>query len=167
MKKLRVGGEAAIIIKNTFLTNEPSGATGGIRRQLLENFNLHTILDLPGGVFSATGSTGVQTVVLFFRKGEPTKNIFYYQLNVGRNLGKSSPLKVNDMTDFLEKYKSREVGTNSWFVSINDVDSKTLDIGVNNPTEYKDEDSKSPSQILEDINLIETDIAKILSELKV
>lgn len=66
MKKLRVGGEAAVVIKNTFLTNEPTGATGAIRRSLTENFNLHTILDLPGGVFAANSSTGVKTVVLFF-----------------------------------------------------------------------------------------------------
>ncbi|HRL00771.1 MAG TPA: N-6 DNA methylase, partial [Trichococcus flocculiformis] len=75
MKKLRAGGEAAIVIKNTFLTNEPTGATGRIRKELLENFNVHTILDLPGGVFSATGTTGVKTVVLFMRKGEPTREI--------------------------------------------------------------------------------------------
>ena len=167
MKKLRVGGEAAIVIKNTFLTNEPTGATGAIRRQLLENFNLHTILDLPGGVFSATGSTGVKTVVLFFRKGEPTKNIFYYQLNAGRNLGKTAPLNINDMADFIEKYESRDDSTNSWLVSIDNIDRYTLDLSVKNPNVAEAEAPKNPEEILADIMKIDSEIAKILTEIEV
>lgn len=165
MKKLRVGGEAAIVIKNTFLTNEPTGATGKIRQQLLENFNLHTVLDLPGGVFSATGSTGVKTVVLFFRKGEPTKNIFYYQLNVGRSLGKTAPLNMNDMADFLAKYQSRETSENSWTVSIEDVDKATLDLGVKNPHDPEVEELKLPKEIMEDIKNIDIKIADILKDI--
>jgi type I restriction enzyme M protein len=166
MKKLRVGGEAAIVIKNTFLTNESTGATGKIRQQLLENFNLHTILDLPGGIFSATGSTGVKTVVLFFRKGEPTRDIYYYQLNVGRNLGKTSPLNVNDMADFLEKYQSREPSKNSWTVSIDNINKTTLDLGVQNPNELEAEELKSPEEILEDIKKIDNEVASILAEIE-
>jgi len=167
MKKLRVGGEAAIVIKNTFLTNEPTGATGAIRRQLLENFNLHTILDLPGGVFSATGSTGVKTVVLFFRKGEPTKNILYYQLNIDRNLGKTAPLTIADMSDFLEKYQNRESGEDSWVVSIDDIDKSTIDIGVRNPNIAEVEEQKSPKEILEDIKKIDADIATLLEKIEI
>ena len=166
MKKLRTGGEAAIVIKNTFLTNEPTGATGNIRRQLLENFNLHTILDLPGGVFSATGSTGVKTVVLFFRKGEPTKQIWYYQLNPGRNLGKTNPLNLNDFSDFLAKYKTRETSTQSWNVSVTDIDSATIDLGVNNPNKPESEVLKSPKEILEEIKKIDFKITHILSEME-
>ncbi len=166
MKKLRVGGEAAIVIKNTFLTNETSGATGKIRRELLENFNLHTILDLPGGVFSATGSTGVKTVVLFFRKGEPTKNIFYYQLNAGRSLGKTTPLNMNDMADFLEKYRSRETSENSWTVLIDDIDRNKIDLGVSNPYKAEVKELKSPREILQDIKNTDFNISKILSEIE-
>jgi type I restriction enzyme M protein len=167
MKKLRTGGEAAIVIKNTFLTSEPSGATGSIRRQLLENFNLHTILDLPGGIFSATGSTGVKTVVLFFRKGEPTKDILYYQLDVGRNLGKTSPLNINDMSDFLDKYQSRTASENSWIVSIDDINNVTLDLGVTNPYQEKQTELKTPFEIITEIKRIDAEVSKILSELEV
>ncbi|MDN5275239.1 MAG: hsdM [Candidatus Saccharibacteria bacterium] len=163
MKKLRVGGEAAIVIKNTFLTNEPTGATGVIRRQLLENFNLHTILDLPGGVFSATGSTGVKTVVLFFRKGESTKEILYYQLNVGRNLGKTRPLNQGDLADFLDCYKTRRSDENSWIVPIGDISKATLDLGVKNPSEPEVKELKSPKEILIDIRAIDEEIARILT----
>jgi type I restriction enzyme M protein len=167
MKKMRVGGEAAIVIKNTFLTNEPNGATGAIRRQILENFNLHTILDLPGGVFSATGSTGVKTVVLFLRKGEPTKEILYYQLNPGRNLGKTAPLNKNDMAEFLDIYKSRSSSENSWIVPIDDIDKNSLDLGVKNPIVIEEGESKSAEMILEDIKRLDITIASILAEIEV
>lgn len=71
MKKLKAGGRAGIVIKNTFLSNTDN-ASVSVRKELLENFNLETVLDLPGGVFQGAG---VKTVVLFFTKGEATKNI--------------------------------------------------------------------------------------------
>jgi len=167
MKKLRSGGEAAIVIKNTFLTNEPTGATGAIRRELLENFNLHTVLDLPGGVFSATGSTGVKTVILFFRKGEPTKEIWYYQLKPGRNLGKTNPLNIHDFDDFLAKNKTRVTSEQSWTVNIADVDQSTFDLGVNNPHEPETEALKTPQEILEDIKQIDEEIVNILEGIEI
>jgi type I restriction enzyme M protein len=166
MKKLRAGGEAAIVIKNTFLTNEPTGATGRIRKELLENFNVHTILDLPGGVFSATGTTGVKTVVLFMRKGEPTREIWYYQLDPGRNLGKTNPLNLADFDDFLAKYKTRETSGNSWTVAAEDINQSTYDLGVRNPHTPEVEALKSPAEILADIKSIDTEIAKIIDEIK-
>lgn len=166
MKKLRTGGEAAVVIKNTFLTNEPTGATGKIRRELLQGFNLHTILDLPGGVFSATGSTGVKTVVLFFRKGEPTREIWYYQLNPGRSLGKTNPLNIHDFDDFLAKFKTRETSEQSWTVGAEDLDQDTYDLGVKNPHEPETEALKNPAEILADIKTIDIEIAKILDDIK-
>lgn len=165
MKKLKPGGESAIVIKNTFLTNEPGGATGSIRKELLGDYNLHTILDLPGGVFKANSSAGVKTVVLFFKKGQPTKDIWYYQLNVGRSLGKTAPLNETDMADFLAKYKTRETSERSWLVNIADVDHQTYDLGVKNPNEPEAENLKSPSEILEEIQEIDKKTSEILRDL--
>ena len=95
------GGNAGVVIKNTFLSN---GDATEVRRELLESCNLYAILDLPAKVFSA----GVKTVVLFFKKGEPTKKIWYYQLNLDRNLGKTPPLNENDLADFLECFKGQK-----------------------------------------------------------
>ena len=88
IKNLKNGGRAAIVIKNTFLTNDDN-ATKAIRQELLSECNLHTILDMPQGTFLGAG---VKTVILFFNKGESTKDIWFYQLNPGRNLGKTNPL---------------------------------------------------------------------------
>ncbi len=103
IKILKAGGKAGVVIKNTFLSNTDN-ATVAIRKTLLENCNLHTVLDLPGGTFTGAG---VKTVVLFFEKGKPTQNIWFYQLNLDRNLGKTNPLNENDLEEFVALYASR------------------------------------------------------------
>ncbi|MCH9028757.1 MAG: N-6 DNA methylase, partial [Bacteroidetes bacterium] len=92
IKILKAGGKAGIVIKNTFLSNTDN-ASISLRKLLLESCNLHTVIDLPGGVFTGAG---VKTVVLFFEKGAPTKGVWFYQLNLDRNLGKTNPLNEND-----------------------------------------------------------------------
>jgi type I restriction enzyme M protein len=95
---LKAGGKAGVVIKNTFLSNTDN-ATVAIRKTLLENCNLHTVLDLPGGTFTGAG---VKTVVLFFEKGKATQKVWFYQLNLDRNLGKTNPLNENDLAEFVE-----------------------------------------------------------------
>ncbi len=80
IKKLKAGGRAAIVIKNTFLSNTDN-ASVALRKELLENCNLHTVLDVPHGSFQGSG---VKTVVLFFEKGAPTRKIWYYKARPDR-----------------------------------------------------------------------------------
>ena len=112
IKMLKVNGRAGIVIKNTFLSN---GDAAAVRRKLLEDCNLHTILDLPQGVFTGAG---VKTVVLFFTKGEPTRRIWYYQLNLGRTLGKTNPLSEADLKDFVALQKTQAESENSWTLDV-------------------------------------------------
>src|SRR6266700_1739929 len=88
VKMLKAGGRGGVVIKNTFLSNTDN-ASVSLRKLLLESCNLYTVLDCPGGVFQGAG---VKTVVLFFEKGSKTRKIWYYQLDPGRNLGKTNPL---------------------------------------------------------------------------
>ena len=97
IKILKAGGKAGIVIKNTFLSNTDN-ASVSLRKLLLESCNLHTVLDLPGGVFAGAG---VKTVVLFFEKGASTKKVWFYQLNLTRNLGKGNPLSEADLAEFV------------------------------------------------------------------
>ncbi|HNS81792.1 MAG TPA: N-6 DNA methylase, partial [Kiritimatiellia bacterium] len=85
IKILKAGGRAGVVIKNTFLSNTDN-ASVSLRKLLLESCNLHTVLDCPGGTFLGAG---VKTVVLFFEKGTKTRKIWYYQLDPGRNMGKT------------------------------------------------------------------------------
>jgi type I restriction enzyme M protein len=110
IKKLKAGGRCGVVIKNTFLSNEDK-ASIAIRKQLLEECNLFAVLDLPGGAFLGTG---VKTVVLFFEKGKPTTNIWYYQFNKNRTLGKKNPLNLKDLEEFNVFFKVRQISINSW-----------------------------------------------------
>ena len=130
IKRLKPGGRAAVVIKNTFLSNSDN-ASKALRQQLLTDCDLYTILDCPGGTFQGAG---VKTVVLFFEKGKPTQNIWYYQLDPGRNLGKTNPLNDVDMAEFVTLQKKREDSDQSWTVKRLDVDPDSgYDLSVKNP----------------------------------
>lgn len=159
IRMLKAGGKGGIVIKNTFLSNTDN-ASVALRKYLLESCNLHTVLDLPGGVFTGAG---VKTVVLFFEKGAPTRNVWYYQLNLGRNLGKTNPLSEADLADFLELQKTKSDTENSWTLSVADVDPATFDISVKNPNKKDETVLRSPQEILDEIRALDAESAEMLS----
>lgn len=159
IKKLKVGGRAAIIIKNTFLSN---GDAKNLRKQILEDCNLHTILDLPAKVFTA----GVKTVVLFFEKGQPTKDIWYYQLNLDRTLGKTNALNEKDLEQFVELCKKRSNTENSWLINLKDVDANNWDLTTSNPNKKDTSDKRTPEQILAEIEKLHSDTINAVEAIK-
>lgn len=159
IKSLKAGGMAGIVIKNTFLSN---GDAKEVRRELLESCNLYAVLDLPAKVFTA----GVKTVVLFFKKGEPTKKIWYYQLNLDRNLGKTNPLNENDLADFLTQLNGFKDSDNSWTINVSDVDSETLDLSVKNPNKKDEIIYREPKEIITEIEHLDTQSAEIIAKIK-
>jgi len=159
IKKLKIGGRAAIIIKNTFLSN---GDAKNLRKQILEDCNLHTILDLPAKVFTA----GVKTVVLFFEKGQPTKDIWYYQLNLDRTLGKTNPLNEKDLEEFVTLYKKRSNTENSWLINLKNVDTNNWDLTATNPNKKDTSDKRTPEQILAEIEKLDKEVAEALAIIK-
>ena len=160
MRMLKKGGRAGIVVKNTFLSNSDAA---NLRKEFLETFSLFAVLDLPSKVFQA----GVKTVVLFFEKGKPTENIWYYQLNLNRNLGKTNPLNEKDLEDFLNCFEDRRVGENSWIVNIEDVDKNSYDLSVKNQNRNEESILEEPEDIIENILGIEEENKNILEELKV
>src|SRR3954452_21795100 len=129
IKSLKAGGRAAIVIKNTFLSNADN-ASLALRKELLENCNLHTVLDMPGGTFQGAG---VKTVVLFFAKGAPTQKIWFYKLNPGRSLGKTNPLNDDDLKEFVTLQAKFKESDNSWVVEAKTIDKTPFDLSVKNP----------------------------------
>lgn len=162
IKILKAGGRAGVVIKNTFLSNTDN-ASVSLRKQLLETCNLHTVLDLPGGTFTGAG---VKTVVLFFEKGAPTKKVWFYQLNLERNLGKTNPLNENDLADFVRLQKSKADSENSWTVNIADVDPASFDLSVKNPHKQADSALRAPLTILDEMKSLDEESAKILKSIK-
>jgi type I restriction enzyme M protein len=143
IKMLRQGGRAAVVIKNTFLSNSDN-ASRAIRRELLSSCNLHTVLDCPGGTFIGAG---VKTVVLFFEKGQPTEKIWYYQLDPDRNLGKTNPLNDDDLKEFVDLQATFAETEKSWLLDLADVDPETFDLSVKNPNAPEEAPLRDPRKL--------------------
>jgi type I restriction enzyme M protein len=158
MKILKAGGKCGVVIKNTFLSN---GDAKALRKTLLESCNLHTVLDLPGGAFTGAG---VKTVVLFFEKGAPTRKVWYYQLNLDRNLGKTNPLNENDLAEFVGLQKVKAESDNSWTLSIDAVDKTTFDLSAKNPNLTEETALRSPMEILKEIKALDAESDEILKK---
>jgi type I restriction enzyme M protein len=159
---LRAGGRAGIVIKNTFLSNTDN-ASVSLRKMLLENCDLHSVLDLPGGVFTGAG---VKTVVLFFEKGKPTKKVWYYQLNLDRNLGKTNPLNEDDLAAFVKLQKTKADSANSWSVKIADVDIGTWELSVKNPNGKDEVVLRDPKEIIDEMRELDKESAEILKVIR-
>jgi type I restriction enzyme M protein len=162
IKIMKAGGKAGIVIKNTFLSNTDN-ASIAIRKELLENCNLHTVLDLPGGAFTGAG---VKTVVLFFNKGESTKKIWFYQLNLDRNLGKTNPLNEKDLADFVALQKTKAESENSWNVRLSDVDKNTFDLSAKNPNTPEETPLRQPKEILKAMATLDKETNNILKSIE-
>ena len=162
IKYLKAGGRAAVVIKNTFLSNSDN-ASRSLRRELLETSNLHTVLDCPGGTFLGAG---VKTVVLFFEKGAPTRKIWYYQLDPGRSLGKTNPLNDDDLKEFVELQASFSDSDHSWTVDVKDVDPETMDLSVRNPNKEDERPLRDPEVIINEIQMLDKESEEILEEIR-
>ena len=162
IKILKAGGRAGIVIKNTFLSNTDN-ASVSLRKLLLESCNLHTVLDCPQGTFQGAG---VKTVVLFFEKGAPTRKIWYYQLDPGRTLGKTTPLNDGDLAEFVELQKTFSDSPKSWTVDIASVDTTTYDLSVKNPNGGEDVVHRSPAEIMDEIEALDTESAEVLERIR-
>lgn len=162
IKSLKTGGRAAIVIKNTFLSNTDNAAVS-LRKLLLNGSNLHTVLDMPSGTFLGAG---VKTVVLFFQKGEPTKKIWYYQLNPGRNMGKTNPLNDKDMAAFIQLQTDKPETEQSWTLNLADIDETTLDLSVKNPNTPKAAPLREPREILAQMQALDKATQDLLVEIE-
>lgn len=162
IKFMKAGGRGAVVIKNTFLSNSDN-ASKALRQELLESSNLHTVLDCPSGTFLGAG---VKTVVLFFNKGEPTKKVWYYQLDPGRNMGKTNSLNDDDLKKFVEFQASFADSDKSWSVDVKDIDSNGFDLSVKNPNKAEEAPLREPQEILAEIAALDLESAKVLEGIR-
>jgi type I restriction enzyme M protein len=162
IKILRAGGRGGIVIKNTFLSNTDN-ASVSLRKLLLESCNLHTVLDCPGGTFQGAG---VKTVVLLFEKGAPTRTVWYYQLNPGRNLGKTNPLNDEDLAEFVKLQKTIADSPRSWSVSAKEINQTTFDLSVKNPNYGEEVKHRTPREIMDEMAALDAESAEVLEQIK-
>ncbi len=162
IKKLKNGGRGGVIIKNTLL-NASDNQSIDLRKQLLNDCNLYAVLDLPQGTFHGAG---VKTIVLFFEKGKKTKKILIYKLNPGRSLGKTNPLNSKDLQEFCDVMVDNKDCINAWYIDVDELNEKTLEISTINPKIKKVIDTRLPGEIITSINKIEEELKNNLREIK-
>ncbi len=162
IKSLKAGGRAAIVIKNTFLSNGDN-ASVSLRRQLLTSCNLHTVLDMPQGTFQGAG---VKTIVLFFEKGAPSRSIWFYKLDPGRSLGKTNALNDEDLVEFVERQATFAESPKSWSVDAASLDKATFDLSIKNPNNGDDATHRSPQEIMDEIAALDVESAQVLETIR-
>jgi type I restriction enzyme M protein len=170
MRKLKTKGKCGIVQPDGTLFRT-SGAYKQVKKELLENCNLHTIISLPSGVFacvSPKGGSGPKTNLLFFEKGIPTKEIWYYELTPpnGKNYTRNNPIKDEDLQDAYKKWGKREVSKNSWTVKIEDIIKRDYDLSAKNPNKIKGVSYQKPEKLVKNVIEEERKIEKILGEIK-
>lgn len=111
---------------------------------MLENFNLHSIISLPAGVFLPY--SGVKTNIIFFDRNGPTKDIWYYEIDLGRKLTKNKPITYEEIKNIPELLKERKISENSWIIKVEDI--KDYDLSAKNPNKNKEEILRSPEEII-------------------
>jgi type I restriction enzyme M protein len=162
IKMVKAGGRGGVVIKNTFLSNTDN-ASVSLRKLLLESCNLHTVLDCPGGTFQGAG---VKTVMLFFEKGAPTRKVWFYQLDPGRNLGKTNPLNDDDLSEFVQLQKTKADSAKSWSVDVGGIDTATYDLSVKNPNGGEEVTHRSPQKIMDEIAALDAESAEVLGNIR-
>jgi type I restriction enzyme M protein len=167
MANLAKGGRAAVVIPEGVLFR--GGPDQKVRKELLEQFNVHTILSLPAGCFLPY--TGVKTNVIFFDRpedGSVTDSIWYYELtNDGFELKQTrKPIAGNQLPDFLSKWQSCEEGENSWLVPLEDVMAKGYDLSAKNPNKVEDYEHRPALELVQSIKTKEARISELLDELE-
>jgi len=168
MKKLKRDGRCGIVVPEGVLFR--GDAFAQVKKELLENFNLHTIVSLPSGVFANVTSSGQgpKTNLLFFDRTHPTKEIWYYEhVPAGdKKYTKANPITDDDLKDCYEKWKKREVSESSWVVSVEEIIKRGYDLTAKNPNRKEEFEYKSPEELIASVLEKEKAILKIAEEVQ-
>jgi type I restriction enzyme M protein len=162
---LKDGGRAGIVLPDGSLFGE--GVISKIREKLLTECNLHTIVRLPSGVFSPYA--GVNTNLLFFEKGKPTKEVWYYQMQLPTGLraySKTKPIRDEEF-EIVKKwwdYRSKN-SPNAWKVSIEEIKAKNWNLDFKNPNVGEVEKQFSSKELVERILEKEKNVISLLKKL--
>jgi type I restriction enzyme M protein len=151
MRLLRDEGRCGIVLPDGFLFGE--GVKTRIKEKLLEEFNLHTIVRLPNGVFNPY--TGIRTNLLFFEKGKPTKEIWYFEhpLPEGyKTYNKTKPMQIKEFDLEKKWWKNRdakEFKTHCWKVSVEEIKKRAYNLDINNPNNIDETEHLSSKEIID------------------
>ncbi len=161
---LRPGGRAGIVLDEGVLFRTNETAFVQTKRKLLDDCDLWCIVSLPTGVFTAAGA-GVKTNLLFFTKGQPTERVWYYDLS-DIKVGKKSPLTLAHFEEFFRLLPEQAESEHSWTVTREQIEAKHFDLKAVNPNARREQDTRTPEELLDLIEAKGREVAEALSALR-
>lgn len=164
MDSLKRGGRCGIVVDEGVLFRTNETAFVQTKRKLLEEFDLWCIVSLPGGAFVNAGA-GVKTNLMFFRKGNVTERIWYYDLS-DIKVGKKSPLTITHFEEFFRLLPDRADSDHSWSIPIADIVAKNYDLKAVNPNAKSVEDTRTPEDLLDFIERMGVEVGEAIRKLR-
>ena len=171
MHILKPEGRAAVVLPDGFLFGE--GIQTRLKEKLLTEFNLHTIVRLPNGVFNPY--TGIRTNILFFTKGTPTEHIWYYEHPYPEgvvNYNKTKPMRFEEFETEIkwwgiesDQFAARVETEHAWKVPIKDIIDRNYNLDIKNP-HVGDQISHDPDELLAQYQNEQDEISKLRNQLK-
>jgi type I restriction enzyme M protein len=165
LRKAPKSGRAAMVVPNGTLFGD--GVCGRIKQELLTNFNLHTVVRLPNGVFAPY--TSIPTNILFFDRSGPTADVWYYELpppNGRKQYTKTAPIPFEAFADCLAWWPKRAENGRAWKVPGVELLASACNLDRKNPNAKPDAEHLPPEQLVESILAKEAKIATIVGEIK-
>jgi type I restriction enzyme M protein len=161
---LATGGRCGIVVDEGLLFKTNERAFVQTKRKLLDECDLWAVVSLPAGVFTSAGA-GVKTSLLFFTKGNPTRSVWYYDLSDVK-VGKKTPLTRDRFDDFFDKLPARAASDRSWSVGREEIEAKGYDLKAVNPNARRDDDLRTPEELLDLIEQRGKEVAAALADLR-
>ena len=169
IRLLKSGGRAAVVLPDGSLFGE--GVKTRLKEHLMEECNLHTIVRLPNSVFKPYASIG--TNLLFFEKGEPTKDIWFYEHQVPeaqKAYSMTKPIRFEHLKGCIDwwggaKRKGRKETSQAWKVTAEEVKARGYNLDIKNPHTVAD-DHGDPEELLQSLNAAETETARLRDQLR-
>lgn len=161
LRRLKPGGRCGMVVDEGFLSRVNEKAFINTKKELLEENNLFAVVSLPQGTFTGVG-TGVKTNLIFFERGKPTKDVWYYE--VRGKFTKTKPITDAVLDDCWQKYQKRAKSESSWMVPVEKI--KTYDLTAKNPNRKEDLTHKPPEELVKEIVEKENEIGKILASIR-
>lgn len=159
------GGRAAVVVPNGTLFGD--GVVAAIKEQLLKDFNLHTIVRLPQGVFAPY--TDIPANLLFFERSGATKDIWYYELPLpeGRKkYSKTAPMQFEDFAECLAWWSRRKTGPHAWKVTAAEIKRRGYNLDLKNPNAKQSLEHAAPAELIARMRGHEIDVMRLLGEIE-
>jgi len=159
------GGRAAVVVPNGTLFGD--GVAALIKEQLLKDFNLHTIVRLPQGVFAPY--TDIPANLLFFQRGGPTRDIWYYEIPLpeGRKkYSKTAPMQFEEFADCLAWWKKRKEGPQAWKVKAAEIAKRGYNLDLKNPNAKQGVEHVPPAELVARMRGHEAEVQELLREIE-